>query len=71
MRERYVKATTVSKKEAIILAFVDTLKQSGLLSHEIESVLNIEMVLDSQGNRQMMSNNAAYKVAVNKALGKK
>jgi len=71
MKQRFAKASSNVEAEAIVQAFVDILKEDGLSSDEIKDILNIELLLDSQNNRQMISNNAAYKAAVAKALGEK
>lgn len=71
MKQRFAQARSSVEEEAIVQAFVDSLQEEGLSSDEIKKVLNIELVLDSQNNRQMISNNAAYKAAVAKALGEK
>ena len=58
-------------KQRLVKDFVDFLRREGLNDSEIQQVLNIELMLDSQGNRQMISANADYKAAVAKALGVK
>lgn len=71
MKQRFAQARSSVEEEAIVQAFVVSLQEEGLSSDEIKKVLNIELLLDSQNNRQMISNNAAYKAAVAKALGEK
>jgi ADP-dependent phosphofructokinase/glucokinase len=69
MKAQFAKQTTEAGKNKLVKDFVDFLRSEGLANTEIQTVLNIELIMDSQGNRQMISANADYKAAVAKALG--
>jgi ADP-dependent phosphofructokinase/glucokinase len=71
MKAEFAKKSTETDKNKLVKDFVDFLRREGLNDSEIQQVLNIELMLDSQGNRQMISANADYKAAVAKALGVK
>lgn len=69
MKAEFAKLSTQQEKDALIVTFVKKLRNQGLSKDEIESILNIELVTESQGNRVMISQTAAYKAALAKALG--
>jgi len=69
MKAKFAKTPTQTEKYALVNDFVVFLREEGLSDSEITTVLNIELIMESQGNRQMISANADYKAAVAKALG--
>ncbi len=69
MKAEFAKLSTQQEKDALVATFVKKLRNQGLSKDEIESILNIELVTESQGNRVMISQTAAYKAALAKALG--
>lgn len=69
MKAEFAKLSTQQEKDALVATFIKKLRNQGLSKDEIESILNIELVTESQGNRVMISQTAAYKAALAKALG--
>lgn len=71
MKAEFAKLSSQQEKDALVANFVRTLKNLNLTEDEIKRVLNTELVMDSQSNRVMISQTAAYKAAVAKALGER
>jgi hypothetical protein len=71
MKAFFAKAQTADEKQRIVDKFVKTLRADGLSDEEIIKIGNIELLLEAQGNRVMISNTEAYKLALAKALGGK
>lgn len=71
LKFEFAKLSTQQEKEALVAAFVERLRNLGLSEDVIKSILNVELVTESQGNRVMISQTAAYKAALAKALGTK
>ncbi|MDP8162382.1 hypothetical protein QJU89_02365 [Pasteurella skyensis] len=70
MKDNFINAKSQSDKNKIVQDFVDELRAEGISDEDIKKVLNIELCLESQGNRIMISNDKTYQDAVRKALGK-
>lgn len=71
MKAKFEKLTTQHERDVLVANFVFRLKQQGLTTEEIKSVLSVELVTDSQSSRIFISQTAAYQAAVAKALGEK
>jgi hypothetical protein len=71
MKAEFAKLPTQQERDVLVADFVSKLKQHGLTTDEIKSVLNIELVTGSQSSRVFISQTTAYKAAVAKALGEK
>lgn len=69
MRKKFLKEKDQISRETLVKEFVNYLEKEGLSAEEIEEILNIEDLLEAQGNSQMITNNKSYKEAVAKALG--
>lgn len=69
MRKKFQKANSIEEQESIIKEFIDKLKDDNLSNDDIIKILNYEAIMESQGNREMISNNSMYQAAIAKALG--
>ena len=71
MKAQFKEARTVGERQRIVNEFVSKLRAAGFSDKEIIDIGKKELLLDSQGNRIMISNTEAYKQALAKALGVK
>jgi predicted nucleic acid-binding protein len=56
MKTQFAKARTAGEKQQIVNNFVEELRLANLSNDEIVKIGNIERLLESQGNRIMISN---------------
>lgn len=71
MKAKFEQLKTQHERDVLVAKFVFRLKQYGLTTEEIKSVLNVEVVNESQCSRAFISQTEAFKAAVAKALGEK
>jgi len=71
MKARFAQAKTFAEKQQIVDNFVKELRANGLSNEEIIKISEIKRLKIAQDSREMISNNDAYKKALEKALGKK
>lgn len=70
MREEFLAASDQKFRDTLVRQFVRRLRAYGLSDQQIEEILAIEELNEAQGNKQMISNNQAYLLAVARALGR-
>lgn len=69
MKEEFARLSSQQDKDALVANFVKMLEDLNLTKDEMNSILNTELVMDSQSNKVMISQTVAYKAAVAKVLG--